>query len=438
VKKVFSFVILLSIITGFVLGINLGTSAFAATEKLVVYNWGDYIDDAVIDAFEAETGIEVTYSTYDTNEIMLTKIIREKAAIDLICPSDYAIQRLLEQDMLVKIDFSKISTADNVNSQILDKIDSVFTDLKINNESISMREYMFPYMWGTLGIMYNCEVIDPDVARAAGYGLLWNSINSDEVKGKVYMKDSVRDAYAAAVLYLKEEKKLPEKYESMSIEQLINTVDSELLELVEFAFKKQKTDKTVKDYEVDFAKQEMIEGKGTVNLAWSGDALWAMEESDILDYFVPEIGGNIWFDGWAIPKTAQNVDAAHKFIEFLARPDNAMKNAVSIGYTSAISEEAIRNYPQALDVLLENEYDIDEFFGNLIRYPAIDSTSFAVMRDFGDSEKDVIEMWERVKAEGMAVWMLIIIIVSSAIGVCLIIFVIYIISKKKKRHRIVE
>ena len=141
----------------------------------------------------------------------------------------------------------------------------------------------------------------------------------------------------------------------------------------------------------------MINGDAYVSLQWSGDALYTMEEADNLDYFVPKIGGNIWFDGWVIPKNAPNYENALKFIDFLNRPEVAMANAMYIGYTSAVSPEVLQNSQAAMNVLVENEYEAAEYFGDLNRYPVIDDAKYGVMKDFGEYNDDAIAMWERVK-----------------------------------------
>ncbi len=399
-----------------------------AEKQLIVYNWADYIDEEIIKDFEEEYGIKVIYSTFDTNETMLTKIEQAGEVVDLICPSEYAIQRLMQGGYLQKIDTSKLSTYSNVDQRIYDKVNSVFTGISVPEvgNSESMSDYFVPYMWGTLGILYNTEfVTEADVAE--GYGILWNKAENEALDGKILMKDSVRDSYVAALLYMKERGTLPEgKYADLSIQELINTIDDTLIEAAENVFVEQK--ELGGGFEVDEGKNDMINGDAYVSLQWSGDALYTMEQADNLDYFVPEIGGNIWFDGWVIPKNAPNYENALLFIDYLNRPEVAMANAMFIGYTSAVSKEVLQNNAEAMAVLADNEYDAEEYFGDLNRYPVIDDAKYGVMKDFGEYNDDAIAMWERVKKPDLMwiLWVVLAVVAAAAIGVG-----IYFIVKKK-------
>ncbi|MDR2266311.1 MAG: ABC transporter substrate-binding protein [Christensenellaceae bacterium] len=433
-KRFIAILIIVAMSVGVLTALNVQIGAFAAVDKLYVYNWGDYIDMDAIAEFESEFNIDVVYSTFDTNEIMLSSLQDQQAQIDLICPSDYALQRLIVQDRLEKIDFSKLSNYSNINSAITTKVDANFADLTVNNAKQKMSDYFIPYMMGTVGIVYNTSVIDPEVAYEAGYGLLWNTPGISKLNRKILMKDSVREAYLAGVFYLKESGKLSDTYNNMPLSELINYVDDTLLSQVEEAFKEQH--KVISSYEVDFGKTDLVNEKAYAGLAWSGDALWAMEDLDTLDYYVPKIGGNIWFDGWAMLKNSQNKESALKFMDFMMRPDIAMRNAMAIGYTSCESEAAVRASATALDILEENDYDVDEFFGDSIRYPDISDPLLVIMKDFSDDSK-LVAMWERVKTTGLNPVNLIIIIVSSVVGVGIIILVIFLINKKKKSRRAV-
>ena len=255
-----------------------------------------------------------------------------------------------------------------------------------------MSDYFVPYMWGTLGILYNTDyVTEADLEK--GYGLLWNEAGNPDIDSKILMKDSIRDSYVAAVMYLKEEGRLPAGYENIPVQKLINTVDEQA--------------DVLKGYEVDFGKAQMTSERAYVDLAWSGDALWAMEDADNLNYFVPESGGNVWFDGWCLLKSSQNPSAAYMFIEYLCRPDIAMRNAMAIGYTSGVSKAALMADEDAISILTENEYDVEEYFGDELRYPEISADNLGVMKDFGANNSATIEMWERVKSSKQnSMWIL--------------------------------
>lgn len=410
-------------------------------ETLVIYNWGDYIDEDIEEEFEeyyeSVTGkkLDIVYSTFETNEIMLTTVEKGEEVIDLVCPSEYAIQKLMEGGYLQKLDYSKISTYQNVESDIYDKVNEVFTHINVPGvgEDERMADYFVPYMWGTLGILYNADVVT-EADLAEGYGLLWNSALNPELEEKILMKDSIRDSYVAAVMRLKELDRLPAGYETLSVQELINTVDDTLLQAVEQILLEQSD--ALKGYEVDFGKAQMTSNRAYVDLAWSGDALWAMEDGENLDYFVPEIGGNIWFDGWVMLKDAQNVKAAYMFIDYVCRPDIAMRNAMAIGYTSAVDKDVFMASEEALAILEENEYDAEEFFGDERRYPDIKSNAnLGVMKDFGERNASTIEMWERVKSSKQnnlwILWVSIAVVGAGAIGFAIY----YLVSHRANAYR---
>ena len=402
-KRKISLALVLLLLCSFALGGLAGCSYADESNTLVIYNWGDYIDEDLEEEFEAYyfevTGkpLDIVYSTFETNEIMLTAIEKGEEKIDLICPSEYAIQKLMEGGHLKKLDYSRISTYSNIDQDIYNKVSEVFTGINVPDvgENESMVDYFVPYMWGTLGILYNTDVITEEDLNE-GYGLLWNSGNNPELQGKILMKDSIRDSYVAGVMRLKETNRLPKGYENRSVQELINNVDDAMLTAVEEILTEQNA--VLKGYEVDFGKAQLTSGRAYADLAWSGDALWAMEDAENLDYFVPEIGGNIWFDGWVMLNDAQNVDAAYMFLDYVCRPDIAMRNAMAIGYTSGIDKDVVLASEEALAVVEENEYGIEEYFEDELRYPDIASaTTLGVMKDFGERNSATIKMWERVK-----------------------------------------
>lgn len=410
-------------------------------ETLIVYNWEDYIynkqelQNDFNEYYYNKTGktIQVKYSTFDTNETMLTKMINSNTVADIICPSEYAIQKLLTNGLIQKIDKSSISTINNVNPEIYQKVSSVYSDFTVNGQSVNINDYFVPYMMGTLGILYNADVVT-QADLDCGWGLLWNKNNNPDLMGKIYMKDSIRDSYVAAILYLVEENRLPTGYETKSVQELINDTSDPIIEAVETVLKEQKESGCLKGYEVDFGKLAMINEGVHVDLAWSGDAMYAIEEAAAiginLDYFVPESGGNIWFDGWVIPTTAQNVPAAHAMIEFLNRPDIATKNMVEIGYTSAVDKNVLMADQEVATILQEAEYDFDEFFAYEVRYPDYSDTTLGVMKDFGEKNTAITTMWESMLGSDIdltIVWVLL-----GVFAVVIIIVLVFSLNKKKK------
>ncbi len=428
----------------------------STTNRLVIYNWEDYIEPEILESFKeyykSVTGIdiEIVYTTFDTNETMMTKMLQGDAVVDLICPSEYAIERLMSngllQNMTVLAETLKKKYPDynltfdnfnNVEPLVNEKIGTEFASIKYGDKTMSMNDYMVPYMWGTLGILYNPKYVTEE-DLSAGYGLLWNEKNNPKLNGKILVKDSVRDTYCVAVLYMYEYGLLPDGYEDYSVQDLINCTDSAMLEAAEEVLTKQR--EVLSGYEVDFGKDDMINEIAYVDLAWSGDALWAIEEAEAigmtLDYFTPEIGANVWFDGWAIPTVAPNPLAAMMFVDFINRPDSAMLNSMAIGYTSAVAKELLQNDEDALAILIDNEYEPDDFFGDERRYPTVDET-FGVMHDFGKANDTVVAMWERAKAgSGIPMSLVYTLIVLAVIIAGLILA--YVIKEKVKLRKKVE
>ncbi|MDD4839275.1 MAG: extracellular solute-binding protein [Clostridia bacterium] len=405
------------------------------TNKLVIYNWEDYIDPTLLDDFSEYysdvTGfdLEIVYTTFETNETMLTKMLQGDAQVDLICPSEYAIEKLMANGLIQNLTELQTSLLEDYNSfenltfdnlvnieeDITTKISEEFGSISYGEDTASMVDYMLPYMWGTLGILYNADFVT-QADLDSGWAMLWNSNNNVDIQGKILVKDSVRDTYCASVMYMYENGLLPDGYENYSVQELINCVDTAMLNKSELVLTEQR--QFISGYEVDFGKDDMIAQTALVDLAWSGDAMWAIEcaeeEGINLDYFVPEIGGNIWFDGWVVPNCANNNLAALMFIDYMCAPENGIWNSMEIGYTSAISKELLQSNEDAISAITECEYDVDEYFSDERRYPEI-TDKLGVMHDFGKNNNAVVAMWERAKAGSAIpmelVWSLIAVVV---------------------------
>lgn len=428
-KKFVAYLIL--VIMAVALGASGGTvTALAATkETLVIYNWAEYIcdDDSdglydIIPEFEAyykskyNVELDVIYNTFETNEEVVTKILLGDTTIDLVCPSEYSIQKLMEAGALVPIDIDSMDNYSNLDQEILDKIEEEFGSVSISDtETASMLDYIIPYTYGTLGILYNADVVtEADIAE--GWGILWNEAENPDLTGKIYVKDSVRDTYVAAVMYAKEQGLLPAEYADLSASELINTTDEEMLELVEDLLVDQQ--QYLRGYEIDQGKDEMIQLKAYVCLSWSGDALYAIEDAANygvnLDYYVPEIGGNMFYDGFVRTTSSANERASTEFLNFLCEPEIAMSNMLYIGYTSTLDPEVFLANEECLAMIEAMEYDIDEFFGDETRYPDIQDDSLGIMRDFGTANDAVVMMWENIKpSETIALW----IILGTILGI---------------------
>ncbi|MDO4165198.1 MAG: ABC transporter substrate-binding protein [Bacteroides sp.] len=410
----------------------------ARTRVLKVYNWADYIDEDVLaefpDWYKEQTGedVEVIYQVFDINEIMLTKIERGHEDFDVVCPSEYIIERMLKKDLLLPIGRDFGQTPDylsNVSPYIRHELN------KTSQPGRTTSDYAIPYMWGTAGILYNENFIDE--AEADTWQCLWDAKN----RGKILMKDSYRDAYGTAIIYA-HARQLAEG--SITVEQLMNDNSSEAIALAEQYLKDLKPN--IAGWEADFGKEMMTKGKTWLNLTWSGDAVWAMEEAEAvgvpLNYVVPREGSNIWYDGWVIPKYARNPKAAAYFINYLCRPDIALRNMDAIGYVSAIATPEIME--AKTDTTIARHYDLSYFFGegvgadslhiNPVQYPDRKVVErCAMIRDFGDRTDLVIEMWSRVKGDNLNTG--IVLLIFAVFGLLFVWLVREKIRHHKQRHR---
>ncbi len=271
---------------------------------LVVYNWYDYIDDSVIEDFEKETGIDVKYVNFTTNEEMMVKLTAGGSSYDVLFPSDYIIERMIKEDMLLELDYSLLPNA----SGLLDWLKS--TDYDPNGL------HSVPYMWGTVGILYNTNLVDEEITS-------WRSLFDDKYSRDVFMLDSIRDTIGITLKMLG---------------YSMNTKDEDALEEVKDVLIQQKNDGIVAGYLVDEVKDKMVGEEAAMAVMWSGDAMYAISSNDSLEYVVPEEGSNVWVDAMCIPKNAKNVEAAHKFIDFMCRPDIAYRNFQYIYYCTPIAE----------------------------------------------------------------------------------------------------
>ena len=404
-------------------------------EVLKVYNWSDYIDESVLPEFEewykAQTGedIKVVYQTFDVNETMLSKIEKGHEDYDVVCPSDYIIERMLNSGLLQPLDFASIP--DEINYIELNKspyIKGVFDEI---NPNINANDYSVAYMWGTSGIIYNTEKVTPEEAGT------WDIIRNPKYAGQILIKDAPRDVYGPVLIYLKQ-KELKEG--TVTLQELMQDSSDESIAAVEAYLKEVKDG--VLGWEADFGKDQMTKGRGVISLNWSGDAVWAIEEAAevgvSLDYIVPEEGSNVWFDGWVIPKYAKNIKAATYFIDFMCRPDIAIRNMDETGYVSANGAKEV------LESQIDEEFDpidLSYFFGpeadsvcvNPVLYPdkAVIERC-ALEHDWGADTDKLLAMWSRVKGDNASGLTYVVIFLALAIvaGVA-----IYNSNRKKRRHK---
>lgn len=416
-------------------------SACGRTEEershiLKIYNWADYMDEEVLAEFpqwyKEQTGedIRIIYQVFDINEIMLTKVELGHEDFDLICPSEYIIERMLKKNLLLPIDRNFGKTPDyikNISPYIQEQLN------KLSQPGCITTDYVVPYMWGTAGILYNKNFITKD--EVTSWECLWNPKN----KGKILMKDSYRDAYGTAIIYAHAQELADG---TLSVEQLMNDNSSEAIALAESYLKKMKPN--IAGWEADFGKEMMTKNKAWLNLTWSGDAVWAMDEAEAvgveLDYEVPREGSNIWYDGWAIPKYARNVKAASYFMDYICRPDIALRNMDAIGYVSAVATPEILE--AKIDTTLHVFSDLSYFFGsgadsiqiNQVQYPDKKVVErCAMIRDFGDRTELVLEMWSRVKGDNLNTG--IVLLIFTVFGVLFVWLVYRRIRDYKQRQR---
>jgi spermidine/putrescine transport system substrate-binding protein len=294
------FVAVLAVSLGLMAWVNaLNRSAgYAGADTITVFNWGDYIDPDLIEEFEELTGITVIYETFDSNEAMMTKIAQGGTSYDVAMPSEYAVERLMEDDMLVPLDHSKLPN--------MKYIDPRFMDLSFDPGN----RYSVPYFWGTVGILYNPEAFEEPPTS-------WNALWDPSLKNDILLVDGAREIIGMGL---------------NSLGYSLNDTNEEHLQ--EALAKLKKLTPNVKAIVGDEIKMLMIGNEASAAVVWSGDAAEVMWENEDLDYIVPEEGSNLWFDTMVIPKTARNIDGAHQFINFMLDPEVAARNAEYVGYAT--------------------------------------------------------------------------------------------------------
>lgn len=369
---------------------------------LKVYNWADYIDEELIGEFEqwyeAQTGkpVKIVYQLFDINEIMLSKIERGHEDFDVVCPSDYIIERMLRADLLLPIDKNfpdSINWMGNLSPYIVEQFN------KVDGHGKNANDYAVGYMWGTTGYLYNTKYVTEEEVST------WNALANPKFAGKIFVKDAFRDVYCPILIYLKQDEL---KSGAVTLDSLMYDSSDASIALVEQYLKS--VSGNISGWEADFGKEQMTKEKAWLNFTWSGDAAWAMEEAEAvgvsLDYRVPDEGSNVWFDGWVIPKYAKNVEAARYFIDFMCKPENAIRNMAAIGYVSAVGGQQVLE--SQIDAESFEPLDASYFFGpdaaavpvNPVLYPDYSTIHrCAMMHDSGDRTDLLLAMWSRVKGD---------------------------------------
>lgn len=289
----------LSLVLALVLCFSVFMVPCASAEEVVnVYNWYDYMDESVFDLFTQETGIKVNKMYFTTNEDMMVQVRVSPGAYDLVFPSDYCVERMIAEGLICELNFDNIPNAQ-------------YTSQWLMNPGYDLEnKYSVPFMWGTVGILYNTTMVDDPVDS---WGILWN----EKYANNIFMMDSIRDTMGITLKYLG---------------YSLNTRNPMELKTATDKLVQQK--KLVKAYGVDEIKDKMAVGEAALGVMWSGDALYAMELNEDLAYAVPQEGSNIWVDPMVIPATAKNKENAEKLINFLCRPEIAKMNCEYIWYSS--------------------------------------------------------------------------------------------------------
>ena len=449
----------------------------------------------------------VIYESTDTNETMYNELLTGKNSYDLMCPSDYMIQKLIREGLLTKLDRTKIPNYTKYASKY---IASRLDNIQVKEELV--KDYAIGYMWGTLGILFNPNFStftkrNMDMDKVISDMQYWTTLWNKDYKKTISIKDSVRDTYATGLLYAYNDEfvELKNKWENGELTDeeynhqlniIFNRCEDANINDVKNALNKLK--KNIFGLEVDSGKEDIVTGKIGINLAWSGDAVYSMNQAEDpeqvskpneLYYAIPETGANIWFDGWVMPKNNKRSEAqnelAHMFLDFISDPENAAQNMDYIGYTSFIGGDDILDLVRSwYDARINDEGEFDEylpiddewevvdlsyfFSGTLEEYDDSDATFYtelylpyksegnvsvgrqffcqypdeetikrcAVMEDYKDQNSAVLRMWEDFKSDPLPVWAIILFSVEIAlIGGGTIYFIYAKRIKKRLRNR---
>lgn len=424
-------------------------------EKIEIGEDGIIGENSMIDDFTDwfnsthDYKVKVQYSTFGTNEDLYNRL-NLGDTYDLICPSDYMIMQLMRENKLTKYSDAFFNADDETNyyiNNVSPFITDKFKEFDPNNE------YAAGYMWGTTGIVYNPEKVDVEDVKS------WNILRNPKYSRQVTVKDNVRDSYFPALGILNAETLISGESDP---DELLNATDDETIEAALQILKEIK--ENVYSFETDSGKADMITGKVVANYQWSGDAVFIMDEADgdesnptELWYSVPDECTNLWFDGWVMLKDGiggneKKQEAAEAFVNFLSRPDNAIRNMYYIGYTSAIAGDAVYEYLDWNYGVEEGvKYDVSNFFGKgyepltvdaetlkyengvinrgrqlFAQYPPKNITDRStIMRDFGDNLAAINQMWINVRCLDVkdfnpaVVWSVVGIALAGAVAITL-------------------
>lgn len=309
------------------------TTAFGA-EKVVVYNWSEYIDESVLEAFTDETGIEVEYSTFESNEVMYSKLKLQKATgYDVVVPSTYYISKMAREGLLQKLDKSKLPHFNNLDKDLLNKAYD------------SNNDYSLPYMWGSTGIAYSEGAVGSNIPKS------WKDLWDKRWAGKLLFTDDVREVFHMALRINGHSGNSTNADEIKQAFELLKQVMPNVLV-----------------FNSEAPREPYLSGDVIIGMCWNGEVVQAREDDDSIKYVYPQEGAVFWVDSFAIPAGAANVDNAHKFIDFLLRPDIAKTNTEYTGYATPnaaameLLDEEVRTDTTIFapkDALAKGEFHVD-------------------------------------------------------------------------------
>lgn len=325
------------------------------SDVLNVFNWGEYIGEDVIANFEEEYGVKVNYSLFDSNEIMYTKLLSGNT-YDVIVPSDYMIERLMEEELIQPLDYTYMTNLDDLDTEVLALRDEYDTDGK----------YSIPYFWGSVGLVYNKNVVSEEKLDELG----WNILRDTEYSNKIFMYDSERDSFMVALKAL--------GY-SMNTENMdeINKAYEWLCDL---------HDTVSPAYVTDEVTDAMINNEKDIAVVYSGDAAYIISQNDDMAYYVPKEGTNVWSDGFVIPSNAKNPKLANEFINYMMSYDAAMDSSIEVGYTSANNK-----------VVEELSSDGEVYSNNDAYIFDVSNPKNEVFKHNDTLKKVLSDMWVRIK-----------------------------------------
>lgn len=340
---------MVSLVLAAVMMCSLLTACSGGSDKptLTVYNWGDYIGENVIDEFEKEFNCKVNYEMFEQNEDMYTKLKTAKGTYDVAIPSDYMIERMIRENMLEKLDKDKIPNLQYIS------------DYCLNRDFDPGNEYSVPYMWGTVGIIYNTTMVDKPVTK-------WSDLWDKTYKKNLFMMNSVRDSMGIALLVC--------GYD-------INSREESQIEAAKEKLIEQKP--LVLAYTGDEIKDKMIAGEAALSVVYSGDAVTMIEQNPDLAYVIPEEGSNIWFDNMCIVKDAPQKELAEKFINFMCSEKIAAENRDYINYSTP-QKQVLESLP-------------DKVKNDKAQYPDEETLARCeIYKDLGDMAAKYDEFWTKI------------------------------------------